>query len=60
MAVPAPVFRQDMLEHAQAFKLVEMPRGDLYLGEELVSAIRATGMTSGTEFKIAYKEHPER
>jgi hypothetical protein len=60
MDLRAPVFRTELIGDTQAFKLVETPRGNLYLGEQLVEAIRATGMTSGTVFAVAYDERPER
>lgn len=56
MALRVPVFRTPALGDMQAFKLAEMPRGDLYLAEQLVEAIRATGMTSGTDFTTVYVE----
>lgn len=51
MAVRRPVFRLDVLGNAKAFKLAEMPRGDLYLSADLFDALRATGMTAGTDFR---------
>ncbi|MBM6406039.1 hypothetical protein JQN72_17520 [Phycicoccus sp. CSK15P-2] len=50
MALRSPAFHTAALGDRQAFKLAEMPRGDLYITEQLVEAIRATGMTSGTDF----------
>lgn len=52
MAIRHPVFRRDVLGGAKAFKLAEMPRGELYLAEDIVDEIRATGLTSGTDFKL--------
>jgi hypothetical protein len=54
MALRAPVFRADVLGSTGAFKLAEMPRGDLFLTGDLVEAIRATGMTAGTDFAPVY------
>lgn len=53
MAIRHPVFRRDVLGASKAFKLAEMPRGELYLAEDIVDEIRATGMISGTKFKLA-------
>ncbi|WP_157525367.1 hypothetical protein [Microbacterium yannicii] len=55
MTIPAAVFRTEVLGHIQAFKLTEMPRGQLYLAEELVESIRATGFSSGTDFTVVYE-----
>lgn len=57
MWLPGPVFRPEALRSMQAFKLSEMPRGKLYLGEELVQSIRAAGYTSGTDFAVVYERH---
>lgn len=56
MALRAPAFHAAALGDTKAFKLAEMPRGDLYLAGELVDAIRATGMTAGTDFAPVYVE----
>lgn len=56
MSLRAPVFRAAALGNTKAFKLAEMPRGDLFLAGQLVEAIRATGMTAGTDFTPVYME----
>ncbi|MBB2974946.1 hypothetical protein FHX49_000487 [Microbacterium endophyticum] len=55
MSLTEPVFRVEALGSSQVFKLAEMPRGSLYLRAELVEAILATGMTSGTNFKAVFE-----
>ncbi|HXH80275.1 hypothetical protein [Nocardioides sp.] len=50
MSLRRPAFIADALNDKQAFKLAEMPRGDLYLADDLVKAILDTGMSSGTDF----------
>lgn len=50
MKLTRPVFRTAAIADTMAFKLQEMPRGDLYLAEPLVQAILDTGMTAGTTF----------
>lgn len=42
--------RTEAIADRQAFKLAEVPNGDLYLTEQLVERIRDTGLTSGTDF----------
>jgi hypothetical protein len=59
MDLRAPVLRTERLGGHQAFKLAEMPRGKLYLCEQLVEEVRATGMTSGTGFSLVYEEKTE-
>lgn len=54
MDLRAPVFRPEVVTDIGAFKLAEMPRGDLYLTGDLVDAIRGTGMTAGTDFKLVH------
>lgn len=54
MDIKRAVFNDEVVSGRGAFKLPEMPRGDVYLTEKLVSAIRATGHDSGTEFKLMY------
>ena len=54
MSIRRHAFRLSALEETMAFKLVEMPRGNLYLTDRLVDAILATGMTAGTEFVPVY------
>lgn len=44
------------LGDVEAFRLGEMPRGDLYLKGSLVEAIRDTGMSVGTDFTAVYEE----
>ncbi len=56
MALRAPAIREAALGGMWAFKLAEMPRGELYLTEQLVEAIRGTGMTAGTEFTVVSGE----
>ena len=53
----APVFHLDRLGHRQAFKLAEMPRGSLYFLESLVKELRATSLTSGTDFSLVLGPH---
>lgn len=49
-----PVFNDEVIAEAGAFKLPEMPRGDVYFTERLVDAIRATGCDTGTKFELVY------
>lgn len=59
MALRTPAFRRSALGGRGAFRLAEMPRGDLYLTGHVVEAIRSTGMTAGTHFTLAYGEGSE-
>lgn len=59
MALRAPAFRRAVLGDIGAFKLAEMPRGDLYLTDHLVEPIRGTGMAAGTHFTLVYGEGTE-
>lgn len=59
MALRAPAFRGSALGGRGAFRLAEMPRGDLYLTDHVVEAIRSTGMTAGTHFTLVYGEGNE-
>ena len=59
MALRAPTFRVAVLGRVGAFKLAEDPRGDLYLTDHVVEAIRSTGMTAGTHFTLVYGEGNE-
>jgi hypothetical protein len=45
-------FRTEMIAGAGALALTEMPRGDLYLTEDLVDSIRSTGQSAGTDFVL--------
>jgi hypothetical protein len=56
MVLRTPAFHVSALRGAAAFKLAEMPRGDLYLTDTLVDAIRATGLTAGTDFTLLYDQ----
>ncbi|MGV8857607.1 hypothetical protein [Rhodoglobus sp.] len=60
MYMPQPIFHSDVVSGAGAFKLAEMPRGDLHLTGELVDAILATGQTSGTDFTLLFEEGAEK
>ncbi len=57
MELRKPVFRTGLLGGVKAFKLSEKPRGDLYLTGDVVEEILATGLTSGTDFELAYEDH---
>ncbi|MCT9870839.1 hypothetical protein [Paenarthrobacter aurescens] len=46
------VLRKELLTSAGAFKLASHPGGKVYFTESLVNAIRATGHSSGIEFRI--------
>lgn len=50
LALPRPVFHDDVVSSARAFGLAEMPRGPIFLTQPLADAIRATGLSSGTDF----------
>lgn len=54
MELRRPVFRDEVISKAGAFKLSEMPRGQVFLTDELVKAIQATGHSSGTDFDLVY------
>ena len=56
MSIRSPAIRSEALGAISAFKLAEMPRGDLYLSENLVKEILATGMTAGTQFKLVAEQ----
>ncbi|MGL5909831.1 MAG: hypothetical protein ACRCZP_07510 [Phycicoccus sp.] len=45
-----PAFHSEVIVGVGAFRLADMPRGDVYLAGDLVEAIRRTGHTSGTDF----------
>jgi hypothetical protein len=53
MALRSPTFRLPALQGVAAFKLAEMPRGDLFLEGALVADIVATGLSAGTDFVLA-------
>lgn len=53
--IKRPILHDEVLSGVGAFKLPEMPRGDLYLTEDLVDAIRATGQSTGTDFLLVYE-----
>lgn len=55
MDIRRPAFNLGALAGRGAFKLAELPRGDLFLRGDLVEAIRATGLTAGTEFRLIYE-----
>lgn len=55
MDLKRPVFHDEIVDGVGAFKLPEMPRGDIYLTEEMVMAIRSTGQSAGTEFVLVYE-----
>ncbi len=57
MELRKPVFRTGLLGGVKAFKLSEDSRGDLYLTGDVVEEILATGLTSGTDFELAYDDH---
>ncbi len=52
MAIRHPIFRRHPIGTSKAFKLAEVLRGDLYLTADIVDKIRATGMSSGTNFEL--------
>ena len=54
MDIRRHVFNMGALAGKSAFKLADLPRGDLFLRGDLVEAIRATGLTSGTEFRLIH------
>ena len=58
LALRKPSFNEDALGKIQAFRLEEMPRGSLFLGQELVNAVWDTGMSSGTDFHLVYSGTP--
>lgn len=47
-----PAFIASAIAQSAAFRLEEMLRGDLYLTDRIVDAIRATGLSGGTEFEL--------
>lgn len=49
-----PVFHDEVVARAGAFKLREMPRGDVYFTQDVVEALRATGDAVGTDFELVY------
>ena len=54
MDIRRHAFNLGALAGNSAFKLAELPRGDLFVRGDLVDAIRATGLTGGTEFRLIY------
>jgi len=54
MDLRRPVFHPT-IAGAGAFRLSEFRRGALYLTQDLVDAIRETGLSSGTDFKLVYE-----
>ena len=55
MDLHAPMFHPSVVASAGAFVLAEMPRGHMYLTGELVDAIRGTGRTAGTDFRLVFQ-----